>query len=71
MDIERLDFSDTAAIRDCHRATTQWFVTAEPLVERIHTSNSKDNVHMIAINEALGYRVLGPVSTRWRMDLGR
>ena len=52
-------------------AMTQWFTTAEPLVERIHTSNSADNVHMIAINEALGYRVLDPASTWWHLDLGR
>lgn len=52
-------------------AMMQWFTTAEPLVERIHTVNSGDNVHMIAINEALGYRTLGPATTWWRMDLGR
>lgn len=52
-------------------ALMQWFMTAEPLVERVHTTNSDDNVHMIAINDALGYRILGPATTWWRMVLGR
>jgi len=33
--------------------------TAEPRVERIATWNSESNQHMIAINEALGYTILG------------
>ena len=33
--------------------------TAEPQVERIATWNSESNQHMIAINEALGYTILG------------
>jgi GNAT superfamily N-acetyltransferase len=37
-------------------ATHQWLVDAEPGVRRVVTSNSETNRHMIAINEALGYR---------------
>jgi RimJ/RimL family protein N-acetyltransferase len=37
-------------------ATHQWLVDAEPGVRRVQTSNSETNRHMIAINEALGYR---------------
>ena len=37
-------------------ATHQRLVEAEPDVRRVLTSNSETNRHMIAINEALGYR---------------
>ena len=36
--------------------THQWLADAEPGVRRVQTSNSETNRHMIAINEALGYR---------------
>jgi hypothetical protein len=42
---------------------------AEPQLERIWTMNGAANDHMIAVNEALGYRVTGPVSTRWKVAL--
>lgn len=36
--------------------THQWLTEAEPAVRRVVTSNSETNQHMIAINEAIGYR---------------
>lgn len=47
---------------------TRWIMTAEPLVQRIHTNNADNNTHMVAINDALGYRA-GPTSTWWTLDL--
>lgn len=41
-------------------AMLQWLADAEPLVRTIDTGNADSNRHMIAINEALGFRVLGP-----------
>jgi RimJ/RimL family protein N-acetyltransferase len=40
---------------------------AEPQVTRLLTSNSATNKHMIAVNEALGYRVLGHPSRSWEL----
>jgi GNAT superfamily N-acetyltransferase len=37
--------------------------SAEPQLERIATGNAASNQHMIAVNEQLGYRVVGPC---WR-----
>lgn len=42
---------------------------AEPRLERIHTWNAQANRHMIAVNEALGYTILGRPSTRFRLDV--
>jgi GNAT superfamily N-acetyltransferase len=42
---------------------------AEPQLEKISTENAAPNDHMIAVNEALGYRVAGPPFTRWELDL--
>jgi RimJ/RimL family protein N-acetyltransferase len=41
-------------------AMLQWLAEAEPQVQRIDTGNAGSNRHMIAINEALGFRVHGP-----------
>jgi hypothetical protein len=38
-------------------------------VERIATWNARSNSHMIAVNEALGYTVLGPPATTWLLDV--
>lgn len=35
-----------------------WLAEAEPQVETVDTWNAESNAHMIAVNEALGYRVL-------------
>jgi GNAT superfamily N-acetyltransferase len=42
--------------------------TTEPQLERIQTWNAQDNKHMIAVNEALGYTVLGQPETEWEID---
>jgi len=36
-----------------------WLAEAEPRVETIDTWNAESNEHMIAVNELLGYRVMG------------
>ena len=36
-----------------------WLAEAEPQLETIDTWNAESNDHMIAVNEALGYRVMG------------
>jgi RimJ/RimL family protein N-acetyltransferase len=41
-------------------AMLQWLAEAEPRIRRIDTGNAGSNKHMIAINEALGFRVHGP-----------
>ncbi len=38
-----------------------WLAEAEPQVETIDTWNAESNDHMITVNEALGYRVMGRV----------
>jgi GNAT superfamily N-acetyltransferase len=43
--------------------------TAEPQLERIVTWNAQANKHMIAVNEALGYTILGPPSTSYRVNV--
>ncbi len=40
---------------------------AEPQLKRLETWNAESNTQMIAVNEALGYRVLGPTSRRWQL----
>jgi RimJ/RimL family protein N-acetyltransferase len=42
---------------------------SEPQLERLFTSSSAANDHMIAINEALGYRVLGRPDRFWQLPL--
>ena len=36
-----------------------WFADAEPQIESIDTWNAESNDHMIAVNELLGYRIMG------------
>jgi RimJ/RimL family protein N-acetyltransferase len=40
----------------------------EPRLERIVTWNAEANKYMIAVNEALGYTVLGQPVTVWRIE---
>jgi GNAT superfamily N-acetyltransferase len=35
-----------------------WLAEAEPQIETVDTHNAESNDHMIAVNEALGYRVM-------------
>ncbi len=37
----------------------RWLAEAEPAIETLDTENAESNDHMIAINEQLGYRVVG------------
>jgi RimJ/RimL family protein N-acetyltransferase len=41
-------------------ALMEWLATAEPRLERVTTTNASVNSHMIAVNEALGYRLAEP-----------
>ncbi len=36
-----------------------WLAEVEPQVETVDTWNAESNDHMIAVNEVLGYRILG------------
>lgn len=40
-------------------AMMQWLAQAEPAIETIDTGNAASNAHMVAINERLGYELLG------------
>jgi GNAT superfamily N-acetyltransferase/RimJ/RimL family protein N-acetyltransferase len=42
---------------------------AEPAVERIETWNAESNQYMIAVNEALGYTILGQPANWWRLEV--
>jgi GNAT superfamily N-acetyltransferase len=50
-------------------AMLELLATAEPQLEKIDTWNAQDNRHMIAVNETLGYTILGQPVTRWRIDV--
>ncbi len=48
-------------------AMLELLAQAEPQLEHILTSNTETNQHMIGINRALGYRVLGNPSRSWEL----
>jgi GNAT superfamily N-acetyltransferase len=50
-------------------AMMELLATTEPQLERIVTWNGQSNEHMIAVNEAMGYTVLGPPNTEYRVDV--
>jgi RimJ/RimL family protein N-acetyltransferase len=50
-------------------AMLRFLASTEPGLERIETWNAQANKHMVAINEALGYRPWGPPSTSFRLDV--
>ncbi len=50
-------------------AMVQWLRAAEPALERIHTWNAESNRYMIAVNEALGYTILGQPANWWRLEV--
>jgi GNAT superfamily N-acetyltransferase len=52
-------------------AMLESLATAEPQLERIMTWNAQANKHMIAVNETLGYAVLGQPSISFRLDVAR
>ena len=43
-------------------AMMEWLAIAEPQVERVVTGNAAANMHMIAVNETLGYELYPPCS---------
>jgi len=47
----------------------EWLKTAEPQLERIDTWNAQSNQYMIAVNEALGYTILGRPASWWKLDV--
>jgi hypothetical protein len=69
-DIDGWAFQDVTAVTRPHRghrlglltkaALAEWLVSAEPGLERIATTNAEVNSYMIAVNEALGYRLAEP-----------
>jgi GNAT superfamily N-acetyltransferase len=71
-------FQDLTAVTRAHRghklgllvkvAMLDLLAEAEPALERIHTGNADANQHMIAINTALGYRVVSHWPS-WRLDV--
>jgi GNAT superfamily N-acetyltransferase len=50
-------------------AMLQLLAAAEPQLERIVTWNARANEHMIAVNEALGYTIVGQPGTWFRLDV--
>ena len=47
----------------------EWLRAAEPTLERIQTWNAERNRYMIAVNEALGYTILGQPGDWWRLEV--
>ncbi len=50
-------------------AMLEMLAAAEPQLERMATWNGAENPYMIAVNEALGYTVLGPPSTSQQLSV--
>ena len=50
-------------------AMAEWLRSAEPALRRIDTWNAESNRYMIAVNEALGYTVLGQPGSSWRLEV--
>ena len=50
-------------------AMVQWLRATEPTLERIQTWNAESNRYMIAVNEALGYTILGQPANWWRLEV--
>jgi GNAT superfamily N-acetyltransferase/RimJ/RimL family protein N-acetyltransferase len=50
-------------------AMLELLASSEPQLERISTWNAEANQHMIAVNQVIGYTVLGPPNTEWRLDV--
>ena len=50
-------------------AMLELLAAAEPQLERMSTWNGAENPYMIAVNEALGYTVLGPPSTSQQLSV--
>ncbi|HMD22556.1 MAG TPA: GNAT family N-acetyltransferase, partial [Streptosporangiaceae bacterium] len=50
-------------------AMAEWLKAAEPQLERIETWNAQSNQYMIAVNEALGYTILGRPGGWWKLEV--
>jgi GNAT superfamily N-acetyltransferase len=50
-------------------AMLELLASEEPQLEQIETSNAGSNPHMIAVNEALGYAIVGPPLNGWLLDV--
>jgi RimJ/RimL family protein N-acetyltransferase len=50
-------------------AMLEWLAVAESALERIVTGNAAVNRHMIAINEELGYELLGPQTQSYELPV--
>jgi GNAT superfamily N-acetyltransferase len=50
-------------------AMAEWLKAAEPQLERLQTWNAQSNQYMIAVNEALGYTILGRPASWWKLDV--
>lgn len=48
-------------------ANLRRLVVERPWVRRIHTDNAEENAHMLAINEALGFRRVAVTASWQRM----
>jgi GNAT superfamily N-acetyltransferase len=72
-------WQDLTAVARAHRghrlgmtiksAMIDWLASVEPQIEQIVTWNAEQNKHMIAINEALGFEVLGVPSRSWERGI--
>ena len=50
-------------------AMAELLAAEEPQLEQIETFNADSNPHMIAVNEALGYAIVGPPMNGWLLDV--
>lgn len=50
-------------------AMLEWLAETEPALDRITTDNAASNAHMIAINEALGYRPAPPARQFYQLPV--
>ncbi|MGH3191050.1 MAG: hypothetical protein ACRDPY_42930 [Streptosporangiaceae bacterium] len=50
-------------------AMLELLAAEEPQLEQIETFNAESNPHMIAVNEALGYTIVGPPMNGWVLDV--
>jgi GNAT superfamily N-acetyltransferase len=50
-------------------AMLELLATEEPQLEQIETFNADSNRHMIAVNEALGYTIVGAPMNGWLLDV--
>jgi GNAT superfamily N-acetyltransferase/RimJ/RimL family protein N-acetyltransferase len=74
-------FQELTAVTRAHRghrlglllklAMLDWLAGAEPQVRQVFTENAEANKYMIAVNEALGYRVIAQPVRSWEIPVGK